>query len=249
MLSVELGNTGLFVSKLAMGMDTGVGADFGGRLLKRAFELGVNFWDTSDDYRTHPAVREGLRGLDRCEVVVATKTSTRDIEGTTRNVEGALRELATEYVDVFHLHAVNTAADLERRRGALDALVRARERGWIRAVALSTHSVEGVRSAAQAPGIDVILAVINRTGARMHGPGGMEGMLDAVREAYDAGKGIYAMKVLARGTLANDVESALGYVLKLPFVHSASVGMKTLEELEQNVEIAERIGMPSGTEE
>ena len=247
MPKVELGKTGLWVSKLAMGMDTRVGADFGGRLLKRAFELGVNFWDTSDDYGTHPAVREGLRGLDRAEVVVATKTSTKDAEEATKCVERALRDFGTDYVDLFHLHAVDTAADMERRRGGLSALVRAKEQGLIRAVALSSHSVEGVRTAARTPEIDVILAVINETGGRMHGPGGIAEMLDAVREAYAAGKGIYAMKVLVRGVLADDVESALGYVLRMPFVHSASVGMRTVEELEQNVEITTRVLAEPGT--
>ena len=109
--------------------------------------------------------------------------------------------------------------------------------------------------------IDAILAVINRTGARIHGSGGLRGkldavidrtgvtsgrlraMLDALREAHDAGKGIYAMKVLGRGILAKDVESALGYVLRLPCVHAASVGMKTFEELDQNVEITNRLSL------
>ena len=241
MQKVELGKTGLWVSKLAMGMDTRVGANFGGRLLKRAFELEVNFWDTSDDYGTHPAVREGLRGLDRAEVVLATKTYTKDTKEAAKSVERALKDFDTDYVDLFHLHAEDTAADMERRQDVLNALVRAKEKGLIRAVALSSHSVEGVRTAARTSEIDAILAVINKTGGRMHGPGGMEEMLGAVREAYEAGKGIYAMKVLARGNLAKDVESALGYVLQQPFVHSASVGMKTLEQLEQNVAITNHV--------
>ena len=71
-------------------------------------------------------------------------------------------------------------------------------------------------------------------------------MLGAVREAYAAGKGIYAMKALW-GNLADDVESALGYVLRLPFVHSISVGMRMVEELEQNVEIINRVLGEPGT--
>lgn len=246
MLKVELGETDLWISKLGMGMDTRVGADFGGRLLKRAFELGVNFWDTSDDYGTHPAVREGLRGLDRFKVVVATKTHAKDAKKATKSVERALKDFDTDYVDLFHLHAMDTAADMERRRGALSALVRAKEKGLVRAVALSSHSIEGVRTAARTPEIDVILAVINRTGGRMHGPARIQEMLGAVREAYAAGKGIYAMKALW-GNLADDVESALGYVLRLPFVHSMSVGMRTVEELEQNVEITNRVLGEPGT--
>ncbi|HEV8643675.1 MAG TPA: aldo/keto reductase, partial [Methylomirabilota bacterium] len=101
---VELGRTGLKVSRLAFG--TGylagrVGA--GARLLAEAYEVGVNFWDTSDDYGTHPHVRQALKEIGRDDVVVATKTYAATALGARRSVTRALRELGVGAVDLFLL--------------------------------------------------------------------------------------------------------------------------------------------------
>ena len=238
MRKAELGKTGLFVSKLSFGADTGFDADRGGRLLKRAFELGVNLWDTSDDYGTHPAVREGLRGLEREQVVIATKTHARTRQAARQSLDLALEELETDYVDIYHLHAVDTVEDLNSRMGAVEMLVDAKREGKIKAIGLSTHSVEGMQAAGVMDEIDVILVVINKTGVRIAGSGTREQMLAAIKTAYENGKGIYAMKTLGRDKLLDDVQGALTYVLTLPHVHSAAVGMKSIEELEMNVRVA-----------
>ena len=241
MRKVELGGTGLFVSKLAFGADTGFDADRGGKLLKRAFELGVNLWDTSDGYGTHPAVREGLRGLERQKVVVATKTDAKSRQAAGQSLDLASKELATDYVDIYHLHGVDTVDDLNSRQGALEMLVDAKREGTIKAIGLSTHSVEGMQAAGVLEEIDVILVVINKTGVNISGGGTREEMLSAIKTAYENGKGVYAMKTLGRGKLLADVESALSYVFRLPHVHSAAVGMRSIEELEMNVQIANRL--------
>ena len=72
---VELGRTGLKVSSLAFGtgyLNSSVTS--GAQLLTQAFDLGVNFWDTSDDYETHPHVAQALKEVGRNNVIVATKT-------------------------------------------------------------------------------------------------------------------------------------------------------------------------------
>jgi aryl-alcohol dehydrogenase-like predicted oxidoreductase len=68
--TARLGRSGLTVSTLCFGtgyMSGPVAA--GARLLTRAYELGVTFWDTSDDYGTHPHVARALRDVGRDEIV------------------------------------------------------------------------------------------------------------------------------------------------------------------------------------
>jgi aryl-alcohol dehydrogenase-like predicted oxidoreductase len=66
MKRVPLGRTGLLVSRLAFGTGyLGGPVTAGARLLVEAFELGVNFWDTSDDYGTHPHVARAAREVGR----------------------------------------------------------------------------------------------------------------------------------------------------------------------------------------
>ena len=238
LLRVSLGRTGLEVSRLCVGTDYREfygNANLGGSLLKRSYELGVNFWDTADDYGAHPSIREAIKAIGRSNVVVVTKTYGREDGDVEESIERSLREMETSFIDVLLLHAVDSVEEFRRRSGALRAGLRAKDEGLVRAVGLSTHSAQMTRACAAIPEIEVVLTVLNRGGLRMSGK--LSEMEGAARRAYEAGKGVYLMKVLARGKLADDVESALAYAWKLPYVHSISVGMKSLDELEENVRI------------
>ena len=56
-----------------------------------------------------------------------------------------------------------------------------------------------------------------------------------------AGKGVYLMKALGRGKLADRAEDALKYAFKIPYAHAVSVGIKSLEELETAVKVEEEV--------
>jgi len=226
-----------------MGTDTGIKPASAGRLLRRAFDLGVNFWDTDETYGTLPAVREALQQMDRSQVVLAAKTYSKDYQGARKSLENTLATLGTDYLDIFHLHGVDRPEDFEGRRDALEALLEAKREGLIRAVGLSTHAVGMVEAVARVRDIEVVLAVLNRTGADIVG-GGREEMEEALQTLCSAGKGVYLMKVLARGKLVGELEEALGYALRFPYAHSVGVGMKTVQELERNVSIARKIARP-----
>ena len=221
---VELGRTGLKISRLAFGtgyLDGPVAA--GARLLLEAYELGVNFWDTSDDYGTHTHVARALRQIRQGDVVVATKTYAATAVGARRAVTKALRELGVERVDLFLLHAVDSADELQSKKGALEALVQAREAGRIGAVGVSSHSHEVLSRLLELPDVDVALVVVNRTGAWMK-DAGPEEMRAVTRRLYRSGRGVYGMKALGSGQVTGaQIRPAL------------CVGMTTVEELRANV--------------
>lgn len=236
-LRARLGRTGLAVSTLCFGtgyLDGPVVA--GARLLVRAWELGVTFWDTSDDYGTHPHVARAVREVGRDCVVVATKTYASTARGATRALHRALRELGTDHVDVMLLHAVDSADELEAKRSALAALVRAREAGLVRAVGISSHSREVLRRLAELPEVDVALVVVNRTGAWMKDATPAE-MTRAVRALYRSGRGVYGMKALGSGQVSDPaaVAAALRYAFRYPWVHAMCVGLTSRAELETAV--------------
>jgi len=237
MQKVVFGKTGFLVSKLSVGTDTRISADYGGKLLKRAYELGVNFWDTDSGYGTHPAIREGLRGLNRFDIIVASKTYAKTYEKAQEDLISSLEELDTEYIDIFHLHAVDTMEDFQQKQDVVIMLQEAKNKGLIRAVGVSTHTVEVTQALATVPEIDAVLTVISKTGAKIRRGGKIEDMLVGAQALYDNGKGVYAMKPLDRDQRVGSVESYLSFLFNLPYVHSACVGMKTIEELEMNVRI------------
>ena len=245
---IILGQTGLEVSRLSFG-----GIPFGGRgwrkdpyvppkvaakVLKRAFDLGINFWDTAERYGSYPHFREGLKLVNREKIILSTKTREESYEGAKTSIRNSLQELGTEYIDIYYLHFVNELESLEaRRRGALKALIEAKEKGLVRHIGLSTHRSNIVEKALEIPEIEVFMVKMNKIEERMQCT--LKDMLKAAKKAYEKGKGIVVIKILAYGKLT--VEEGLEWALNLPFVHSVCLGMRTMQELEEDVEIYNKI--------
>ena len=105
---VKLGSTGLEVSKLGIGPPTNLSPEEGDRLLIGSYELGVNFWDTSDDYGSHPHIASALKYVPRKDVVISTKTYAKNGKEATESLKNSLKELETDYLDIFLLHFVQS---------------------------------------------------------------------------------------------------------------------------------------------
>lgn len=238
-----LGKTGLKVSRLCIGTDYADvygGSSLGRDILLRGFSLGVNFWDSSESYGSYPAIREALKLLNRGDIVITSKSYSKDEAGAEKDLEDALREIGTDYLDIFMLHAVDTREDFKMRRSALEFLLEAKRNGLIRAVGVSTHSADVAPALAEVPEIEVVLTVLNIDGLNIR-EGDLKLMHSAVKSLYEAGKGVYLMKVLARGRLAGRAEEALRYVFRVPYVHAVSVGITSLKELETAIRVEKEV--------
>jgi aryl-alcohol dehydrogenase-like predicted oxidoreductase len=234
---VRLGRTGLKVSSLCFGTGYISGPiAAGARLLAQAYELGVNFWDTSDDYGTHPHVRRALRDVGHDRVVVTTKTYASTATGARRSVTKALRELGVEAVDIFLLHAVDSAVELEAKLPALEELSRAKSQGLVRAVGVSSHSREVLARLLEIPEVDVALVVVNQTGAWMKDASPAE-MTRMLRRLHRSGRGLYGMKALGSGQVTEppEVAAALRWAFCYPHIHALCVGITSRAELETDV--------------
>ncbi|WP_105033039.1 aldo/keto reductase [Arthrobacter ruber] len=165
MKTITLGS-GLDVSRLGlgcMGMSafyTGSGTDDAGSIatLHRALDLGVTFFDTAEIYG--PYTNEELLGRAfrgrRDDVVLATKFGTirhtaddaRGLDGSPENVrlslEGSLRRLGTDYVDLYYQHRMDPSVPVEDTMGALAELV---QEGKIRHIGLSEAAPATIRRA------------------------------------------------------------------------------------------------------
>lgn len=208
----------------------------GAALLVHAFEQGVRFWDTSDDYGTHAHVAHALRQIPRDQVVICSKTETPD-----KPIEGILKELDTDYLDILLVHGFDST-EVDGVRETLRSWQQHKASGKVRALGLSTHSARVVDLVSKWPEAEVLMVPINPTGYCLPDltiEGGVEQMMSAAEKAYKLGKGIVAMKVMGCGTLAHDPEVAISFVAKLPYVHSLCIGMRTLAEIDQNVRLLE----------
>jgi uncharacterized protein len=239
----ELGHTGLHVSELSFGtlilsrLQAGVTIEEGARIIKEALKLGINFIDSGTTYATQEHVREGLRGV-KDQVVISTKTRQKTHDLARKEFENSLRELGRDYIDLYHLHLIESARDLVERRGVLEFMLECKQRGLIRAIGASVHNVEPARAIVAEPEIDVIFPILNQKGLGIM-DGSIDDMIEVCRRADERGMGIVAMKPLGGGHLRKAPKEAFDFIRRLGMVDSICVGMKSFPEVECNVSLIE----------
>jgi aryl-alcohol dehydrogenase-like predicted oxidoreductase len=241
---VDLGLSGLQVSRLCFGTGTNgwnkhsnqgdLGVERLAYLLRFAHEHGVNFWDTADQYGTHPHVAAALEEVGRENAVITTKTVSRTGPEVKKDVERFLRELHTDYLDIVLLHCLTEAGWPAKMQGPMEVLSRFKEQGVIRALGVSCHDFGAFQTTARTPWVDVVLARVNYAGHAMDA--GPEQVVPVIEEMAAAGKGIYGMKVVGGGSeLVRDPAKAVRFLLGIPAVHAMVMGMMDEEQILENI--------------
>ena len=158
----QLGKSGLKVPVLCFGTGTfGGGGEFfrawgetdvaeAIRLIDICMEAGVNFFDTADIYSqglSEEILGQAIKHLPRESVLISTKATFQFGEGPnrvgssrhhlTRQIEGSLKRLGTEYIDVYHMHGFDALTPVEETLNTLDQAVRS---GKVRYIAASNFS-------------------------------------------------------------------------------------------------------------
>ncbi len=255
--SVDFGKTGLRVSRMAIGTgthgwakrseQTALGIEGLADLLVKGLDLGINFWDAADQYGSHPHVAAALKRVARDRVVIATKTTAKKEKATSREIDRFLKELGTDVLDIVLLHGLSDGNWPTKFEGPMAALTRAQEAGKVRSVGFSCHSLSALRAGVATPWVETVLVRINYDGVNMDGR--PDEVVPVIKQLYDAGKAIYAMKVLGCGPLTHDVRRAIDYVLGLGTVHSLSIGVTSLAQLEEDAALIEKLAPvhPLGT--
>ena len=202
-----LGRTGFQMSDISFGCASLDDAD----TVKRALERGVNYFDTSPDYSragSEQTLGEGIKGFPRDKLFIVSKfctadghlsndTSTKDVIAA---VEASLQRLGTDYLDLAHIHAVNSI-DRLMNPNIHEAFDRLKEQGKLRFLGVSSHTprLETVmRHAVDSGRFDVIMVAYNFKN--------WPDLTNIFRDAKQKGMGVVAMKTLkgARYTALSD---------------------------------------------
>jgi len=244
--SRTLGRTGAKVSILAFGCGSRFlmyqEEDKALAALNRAIDLGITYLDTAYAYgdgKSESRVGQ-VMATRRKEVWLATKIPDRTRDGYLRRLEGSLKRLQVDHVDLAHMHSLGQADDLakiEAPDGALKGALEAREQKMTRFIGMTSHTNgEVLAQAIQRNDLDCVQMALNASRN-----GRFEEL--ALPAAKQKNLGIIAMKVtgqeflLGSGSGKSDISSLLRYSMSLP-VTTAVVGMPHLEMLDQNIEVA-----------
>lgn len=258
---VILGRSGIPVSRLCYGTlaiscaQADLPPEAGAELLAYAMGQGVTFLDTAELYDNYEAIRLALRRVSR-PPVICTKSYAYDRATAEVSLEKARRELDLDVIDLFLLHEQESLMTLKGHEAAFSYFLEARDRGFIRALGISTHAIEPVVAVTQAvnradalwqaegfdPGpwreASVIHPLLNLSGIGLL-DGTAHEMERAVRAAHDAGIGIFGMKMLGGGHLLPRFDEAVSYALGLSCADAYAVGMQSREEVDINIALFE----------
>ncbi|MDR7855997.1 aldo/keto reductase [Tissierella sp.] len=241
----RLGNTDIDVSRLCFGSLTmtpfqaNLSVEEGAYLIEYAYNQGINFIDTAEIYENYNYIKAALKGIKREDFVIATKTYAYTEEMAKTSLELALKELGTDYIDLFLLHEQESIYTVRGHFEAIEYFLKAKKEGKIRSIGLSTHRVAGAIAARDVQEIDVIHPIVNKYGIGIQ-DGNIEDMLSVLKEIHDLGKGIYAMKPLGGGHLIKEAESAFNFVRSIPFINSIAIGMQSVNEIDANILLLEK---------
>ena len=162
----RLGRSDLVLSEIGLGSwltyGVGVEADRATACVRRAFEVGINFFDTANVYGRGAAetfMGEVLSGVDRSSYVLATKAyypmsdTDRGLSAAQirKQSEASLRRLRTDYVDLYQCHRYDSNTPLEETMEALSELVRSGKARWI---GFSEWTAPQIQAALAIPGVE-----------------------------------------------------------------------------------------------
>jgi len=231
-----LGKTGLKVT--AVGYGCMITSD--PSVIAKAVDMGINFFDTSRGYQrgNNERMVGAALGARRKNVILSTKCDAGTREGVLAELETSLKELGTDYVDIWHLHSKNTPEAIKDE--LVEAQEIARKQGKTRFIGISTHRLPEVAPAIVKAGkLDVVQFSYNFTMAPE--------WQGATESLHKAGVGLVAMKVMAGGTRGrnprpqmqrpNAMAAALKWVLKNPAIATTVPSMTDTEQLDQNFQV------------
>jgi predicted aldo/keto reductase-like oxidoreductase len=214
------------------------------KLVRYAFDRGITYFDTADQYGSHLYLRGAIKGLSREKLFIQTKTHATTPEMAWADLNRFREELGTDYIDSLLMHCMTTRSWPIDRRPVMDVLAQAKARGWVKAVGVSCHGMEPLRAAVDTEWVDIDLARINPLGGNK---GRMDGTPEQVaaclKAMHQKGKGILGMKILAEGDLKTPEEQvrSLRFVLGLGCVDAFVIGFQSprqIDEILQRIEVA-----------
>ena len=187
MRKIILGRTGAEVSAISLGTWSYGGANKSGKLpvgwagqsdndsisaLKRAWELGINHWDTADVYgngRSEQVIGSMWKSIPRNNIFLATKVGWDrgykkrwyDIDVMRQNMERSLKNLKTDCVDLIYLHHCNFGNNNEYFDEAIAVIRKFKEEGKTRFIGLSDWSSKKIRQFIERCDPDVVQPLRN----------------------------------------------------------------------------------------
>ena len=200
-------------------------------IVKEAHRQGINFIDTARGYNSsEELLGEALEEVGRDKFILATKSMARTYDGVLEELNISLKNLKTDYIDLFQFHNVSKEADVEilfGENGALKAIKEMKDKGIVGQIGITSHNVDLMDKFVDSNEFATIQFPYNP-------------VEDQAAKVFEKAKkkniGVIVMKPLAGGAIPKG-ELCLRYIMENENVTVAIPGMDSLEQVKENASV------------
>jgi predicted aldo/keto reductase-like oxidoreductase len=208
---VTIGHTGISVQKNGFGAlpIQRIPKEDAVKLLHRAYEAGINYYDTARAYTdSEEKLGTAFEGI-RDKIVIATKTAAQTGKELERDLEQSLKMLRTDYIDIYQFHNPAFCPKPGDGTGLYEAAAQAVKDGKIRHIGITNHRLNVAEEAVSSGLYETLQFPFCYLAA--------EPDLKLVEKCGKAGMGFFAMKALSGGLITN-ARAAYAFEAEYPFV-------------------------------
>ena len=242
----KLGKTGVDVTILGLGGE-GVLRTYGYEreaddLINRAIDLGINYFESARAYSGSESYYGRSLRERRKEIFLTSKSHARNKKGALLHLQETLRNMKTDHLDLWQVHDVRTEEEIEEifgPNGALEAFVEAKDKGLVRFIGVTGHHDPLItKRCLQRFDFDTVLIPVNPAE-----PAYKSYLTEVIPSAKKKGMGVVGMKAYFRGFAdklpwVETMEPLFRFALSQP-ITTAVIGCDDVEQLEENVKLAE----------
>lgn len=195
--TMRLGRTNIIASRSGFGAlpIQRISMDDAATLLQKAYENGINFFDTARAYTdSEEKIGRALSGV-RNHIFIATKSMATDKKSLLKDLETSLRNLKTDTIDIYQLHNPSELPDYDDPDGLYRGLLEAKKKGYIRYIGLTNHRRSLALQAAREKRFDTIQFPFSSLSS--------EEDLELVQLCKENDIGFIAMKAMSGGLITN----------------------------------------------
>jgi len=211
-------------------------------LIHRAIDLGITYFESARAYASSESYYGMALQERRNEIFLASKSHERTGDGALKHLEITLKNMKTDFLDLWMIHDVRSPKDVEQifgPKGAIKAFEAAKRNKLIQWIGISGHRNPTILARAlDLYSFDVVLIPVNPAE-----PHYWSFLQEVLPKAHEKGMGILGMKTLSRGVSPKifgieSIEPFLRFALSQP-ITTAVIGCDSIEQLEMNVGLAQ----------
>jgi 1-deoxyxylulose-5-phosphate synthase len=249
---ITLGRTDVKVTRLAFGTGTHngqvqrqLGQDAFNRMVRHAYDQGIRFFETAQSYPGMPEMLgTALKGIPRDSYALMSKVTTDGADPRT-TFDEMRRQSQTEFFDIMLMHVQTGPNWPSQSLRWQDGILEMEHRQAIRSHGASVHGLQALH---QVPGdkwLEIAMIRMNHKGTRMDNenddweePGNVSDVVEHVKQAHAAGKGVISMKLIGEGAFTDrsDRQQAMRFAFRNAGVDAVTVGYKSIAEIDEAIE-------------